>query len=72
MSDLKRTPTTPKKPGFYWLWKDGDDPQIVEIVIEGDFLIVYMPGSNESFHLDDATIFNELTCDWAGPLEPPI
>lgn len=72
MTGMKATPTKPKEPGFYWLLQDGEDPQVVEIVTEGNALVVYMPGSEDSFDLAETSMFNELTCDWAGPLEPPI
>ena len=33
----------PTKAGFYWLFQEGEDPQIVEVVIDGIQRILYIP-----------------------------
>ena len=71
MNDSTRSPAKPTKSGFYWLFQADHNPQIVEVVIDGEERVVYMPGSDVPFHLDDTSIIDESECEWAGPLEPP-
>jgi hypothetical protein len=72
MDDYEPIPAAkPTKAGFYLLIQEGEDPQIVEVVIEGDQCMVYMPGSAEWVDLDADSTLDRSECQWAGPLEPP-
>ena len=64
-------PAMPRRSGFYRLYQKGLAPQIVEVVIDGDYRLVYFTGSAEWVDLDDDRTLDESQCHWVGPLEPP-
>jgi hypothetical protein len=62
------TNETPRKSGFYWLYTE-DDLEIVKVVRDDDRITVYPAGPEESYEIEDESIFDDIA--WAGPLEPP-
>lgn len=62
-------PAKPTKVGFYLSCQKGEDLQIVQVVIDGDQCIVYMPGSADWVDLDGDGFFDENQYQWAGPLK---
>jgi hypothetical protein len=46
-----------------------DDLEIVKVVRDDDRITVYPAGPEESYEIEDESIFDDIA--WAGPLEPP-